>query len=311
MVEETNFLDMLDRLPLEQRQPFIDHFVQTILGKTTLPLIQSKSFTISNDSPIEEKIRLTALAHNVDPASIDREDYERGEKEMSDSKIFIKELIKEHYGKKNNTGQRSKDDELISLGKFLYSTDNTGYQIIPIEEPDFILKNDIETIGVEHTRLEAEIDKAYVAELWKKYLKDTLTLIITERPGLTGVINLTLNADVPIYDGQSLRNFKANAIKNNIKSIHRTLADCCLSEISGELLFMPAFVKSISYQHSKEPFVLKHNEQYFIRTDFEEMVKAAIKKKEKHLHAYRANHKVNTFWLLLVYSEGGLSSSLK
>lgn len=301
---------MLDSLPTEQKQPFIDHFVQTILGKPTQPLIQIKSFTISNDASIEEKIRLTASIYNIDPAWIDREDFERGEKEMTASKHQVMELIKEHYGAANTTGQQSKDDELISLGKFLYTT-QMSYKIMVTEKPDFILTNDLETIGLEHTRLETETDKAYIAELWKKYLKDSLLLISTELPGLTGVANITLNADIPIYEGATLRNFKAKLIKDNISAIHRTLADYIISVITGKDHPAPSFVKTVTYQPSNEAFTLKYNQDFFVRSDFEKTVFNAIKKKENRLTAYNENTSLTACWLLLVYSEGGLSSGFK
>lgn len=301
-----DFLEMLDSLPAEQKQPFIDHFVQTILGKPTTPLILTKTHTISNDATLDEKIKLTAAIYGIDPERIDREDYLRGEEEIADSKLQVNELIKDYFG----LDPRNKDDELVSVGKFLFTT-GLANKLTPCEEPDFILEIEGETIGLEHTRLEAEIDKAFMSELHKKYLKDALVLVMTENPSLTGIANITLNTDTPIFEGKALRDFNTKSIKANIESIHRTLANCVISKISGINAKLPSFIRSLTYQASNEVFVLRHNQEYFGRTDFENMVKVAVQKKEKRLMAYKEKREMQSWWLLLVYSEGGFSSGFK
>jgi hypothetical protein len=307
---EKNFIEMLDSLPAEQKQPFIDHFVQTILGKKTSPLIQSTSKTISNDATLDERIKLTAEIYGVDPQRIDRKEFQLGEQQIAESKVRVKEIIKDHFGKENNTGQRSKDDELISLGKFLYTT-QMDFRITPMEVPDFVLKDNKLIIGLEHTRLEAGKDKAYIAEIWKKYLKHTVSLLLAEMPELNGVANLTLDTDYKIYNGKSLRDFNDKTIKANTEKIVRELADYIMATIKRNLTSPPIFVKAFSYQPSNEKFSLKYNQDYFVRNDFTAMLREGIRKKEKRINAYRENANITECWLLLVYGDASLSSGFK
>jgi len=307
---EKNFIEMLDSLPTEQKQPFIDHFVQTLLGKATTPLIQTSSKTISNDASLEERIRLTAEIYRIDPQRIDREEFLLAEQQIAESKIQVKEIIKDYFGKENNTGQKSKDDELISLGKFLYTT-QMKFDITPMEIPDFILKSTEVTVGLEHTRLEAGKDKAYIAEIWKKYLNDTLSILLTKSPKLTGVINLTLDADYKLYDGKSLRDFNDKSIKTNTIKIVTELADFMISSIEGKAVDTPKHVKVFSYQSSNEPLSLKYNQDYFVRNDFTKMVLDGVEKKQTRLSAYKANANIQGCWLLLVFGDARLSSGFK
>lgn len=301
---------MLDSLPKEQKQAFIDHFVQTVLGKSPSPLILSKSKTISNDGALEERIRLTAEIYGIDPARIDREEFLLGEQEIAASKFHVMEIIKEHFRKDNNTGQRSKDDELISLGKFLYTT-QMNFQIAPMEVPDFVLSSNGTSIGIEHTRFEEGEAKAYISELWKKYLNHAVSIILTEMPDLNGLANLTLDTDVKLFDGKSLRDFNDKTIKANTPIIVKALADYMVSFIRGATIHKPAFIAVFDYQASNEPFTLKYNQDYFVRNDFTKMVKTAVQKKEKRLNAYRENTDNTACWLLLVYSDASLASGFK
>lgn len=307
---EKNFTEMLDSLPAEQKQPFIDHFVQTLLGKSTTPLILTTSKTISNDGSLEERIRLTAEIYGIDPQRIDKDEFLLGEQAIAASKFHVKEIIKECFGKENITGQRSKDDELISLGKFLYTT-QMDFHVTSMEVPDFVLTSDQLTIGMEHTRLEEGKAKAYVAELWKKYLNNTVSIILTDMPGLKGVANLTFDTDSKLYNNKSLRDFNDPSIKANRATIVKELADYMMATINGILSPTPVFVKTFSYQPSNEPFSLKYNQDYFVRNDFTEMVSAAIQKKENRLNAYRKNANITECWLLLVYGDASLSSGFK
>ncbi len=307
---EKNFIEMLEGLPAEQKQPFIDHFVQTLLGKATSPLILTTSKTISNDASLDERIRLTAEIYGIDPQRIDKEQFLLGEQQITESKIQVKEIIKDYFGKENNTGQRSKDDELISLGKFLYTT-QMDFRITPMEIPDFILTANELTVGLEHTRLEAGKDRAYIAEIWKKYLKDTVSLLLAEITELNGVANLTLDTDYKLYDGKSLRDFNNKTIKVNTEIIIKDLSNYMLAVIKGDTIATPVFVKAFSYQPSNEPFSLKYNQDYFVRNDFTKMVQDGIHKKEMRINDYRKNTNVTECWLLLVYGDASLSSGFK
>ncbi|RZL51090.1 MAG: hypothetical protein EOP00_01010 [Pedobacter sp.] len=305
-----NFLEMLDDLQSEQKQPFIDHFVQTVLGKAASPLIMSTTKTISNDASVKERIRLTAEIYGIDPKRIDRKEFLLGEQQIAESKIQIKDIIKEHFGKANNTGQRSKDDELISLGKFLYTT-QMKFDILSMESPDFIFKSANLTIGLEHTRLEAGYDKAYIAEIWKKYLNDTLSILKHKSSKKNGLINLTLDTDYKLFNGKSLRDFNDKSIKDNSMKIIAELADFMVSAIEGKPVVPPNYIKSFSYQPSNEPLSLRYNQDYFVRNDFTEMVLNAVKKKQIRLSAYKSNNNIKDCWLLLVFDNSSLSSGFK
>lgn len=307
---EKNFTEILDSLPAEQKQPFIAHFVKTLLGKPTPPLIGAISKTISNDASLDERIRLTAEILKIDPQWIDREDFLLGEQQMAESKIQVNEIIKDYFRKENKTGQRSKDDELISLGKFLYTT-QMNFQIRPMEIPDFILTNNDFTIGLEHSRLEAGKDRGYIVEIWKKYLNEMVSMLLAAMPGLQGLANLTLDMDYAIYDGKALRDFKDKTIISNRPQIIKDLADYIIAFIRGEATVSPVFVKAFDFQPSSEPFSLKYNQHYFVRSDFTEMVQEAVRKKEKRINAYKENAKVDECWLLLVYGDVSLSSGFK
>jgi len=297
-------------LPLDQRQALWDNMVLTLQGKPTKPLIFTTETTISNDVSLDEEIRLTALALGIGPERIDREDFIRSKNQIPDSKAHIKELVKNSYDFESKKENLKKNDEIVSVGKFLYTT-NLANKLIPDEKPDFIITDEKHSIGLEHTRLEAETDKAYTKEIWKKYLNDVLKQIIVERPNLLGIANITLDSDVPIFEGSTLRDFNAKPIKENLKLIHKSITEALLSQIDNTEINLPIFIKSLTYQSSNESFSLKYNQEYFVRTDFEEMLKNSIQKKENKLSNYKAAKDFKEWWLLVVYSDGGSSSAFK
>ncbi len=239
-----NFLEVLDSLPKDQQQTFIDHFVQTLNGGAVEPLIMPKSFTVANEGTIEDRISHMASIYGIDPKSINREEFCLLENEVIDSKILIMELIKNHLDK-NTGGQRNKNDELLDLGKFLY-TSNYNLEIQQSEKPDFILTGENKTIGLEHTRLIVSKDKAFFNELWKEYIQDALKVILTEHPDLTGIVNLVLDVDLPIKDGKSLKDFKESAIRKKLTIIHKSIAEYIIAFISGNTIAKPAFIKSFN-----------------------------------------------------------------
>ncbi len=303
-------MEYLDNLPEEQKQPLIDHFVQTILGKSTEPLILSKTITISNDASLEDRILFTAQLYNIDANSINKEIFVKGEKEIADSKSAINEIIKDHYKKVSIKGERNKDDELISVGKFLYTT-QMNYTLTPSLLPDFILQNENERIGLEHTRLTSGKDRAYLSELWKKYLNGTINLILKEIPELTGVGNITLNADHIITEGKTLRDFKEASIKKITPEIQNSLANYILSQIRKTEIEKPDYITSFHFHDSNEAFTLKYNQDYFVRNDFTEIVLTAISEKENRLYSYKENSEFREVWLLLDYGDASLASGFK
>lgn len=94
-----NFLEVLDSLPKDQQQTFIDHFVRTLNGEAVEPLIMPKSFTVADEGTIEDRISHMASIYGIDPKSINREEFSLLENEVRDSRILIRELIKNHLNK--------------------------------------------------------------------------------------------------------------------------------------------------------------------------------------------------------------------
>lgn len=308
--QSKDFLEVYDSLPLDQRQQLMKHVIATLTGKPAPPLIFTQSATIYNGSDIDEKISRMATIVGVDPSRIDREEFMKTEVEMSESKTGINAIIGSMLDAEHTSGQRSKRDEIISAGKFLYTT-GLGNQLSASEEPDFILHLPEGDIGLEHTRLEAEVDKAYLSELDKKYLKGAIVLVMVDRPGLTGLVNLTLDTDVRSFNGKSLRDFKAPEIRKQLNLIHQSIAAVILNQIDGNRAELPDYIKSISYQPSSEAFSLRCNQEYFSRNDFQDMLINSILKKERRLAAYKQNRELKKWWLLIVYSEQGFSSAFK
>ena len=306
---ERNLQEMLDSLPKNQQQTLIDHFVCQLLGKPTNPLVMPKIITVSNGGTLEERIALFASQYNIDPGQIDREQFLLIEEEVELSRKEVRKIIQDHFGK-NNGGQRGKDDELLSLGKFLYTT-GYNYTIHPAERPDFILQDETKQIGVEHTRLEFQKDREYFSELWNKYIRGALELIRNSSPAATGLVNLILDADIPVAKGKTLRDFKAPEIRKAIPQIRRELADYILAVISGRSAERPVFIKQFSYQPTKDRLDIQYSQEYFQRADFEDLLTRTIQNKEQRLIKYREGKVkgINQWWLLVVVDGVNYSSS--
>lgn len=198
---------------------------------------------------------------------------------------------------------------MLDLGKFLY-TCNSNLEIQQSEKPDFILKGENKTIGLEHTRLIVQKDKQFFNGLWKEYIQDALKIILKEQPDLTGIVNIVLEVDSPIYHGKSLKNFKESAIKKNLKIIHKSIAEYIIAFISDNNITKPTFIKSLNYQASKEKFTIKQSQEFFRRNDFEEVLLECILKKENLLIEYKQEkNNCNEWWLLIVHDGINYSSN--
>jgi len=307
---DQSILDFMENLPDEHKRALTGHIIKTILGVSTPPLVFAKPFTMSNDVPEEEQIRLLAETYGVDVLSLDGQLFADGIKKYLASKLRIKEIIGHHYNYTPQPGQRTKNDEVLDLGKFLYTT-GFDYQFEPREEPDFTLAAEGLEIGLEHTVLQAPKDTAYEAEITKKYINEVVITFLKDNPALKGLVNITLDMELPVFEGKTLRDFKSPVIKSNTVAICQAIAGYINAMISGSRCDKPLFIRSFNYQPSNETFAIRHNLEFFARSDFKELFKGALAKKEKRLVSYKEKTALGEWWLLMVYNDGNYSSHFK
>jgi len=200
-----------------------------------------------------------------------------------------------------------KQDELLSLGKFILVSQLDMQIVVPEKElkyPDFIVKLERKSIGIEHTRLinEKMIGATKTA---KQFLQGALLLLQQDHSDLSGIVNVEIDFTVPVIGKKTFytRGFTTDE-RNQLK---KTLADYIYSVLIHEHGTMPDYIKAVDIgENPGFPLSIELSERYFAIGGFKELLLDRIAAKEKRYKSYHVHSQLDRIWLFVVLD--GVSS---
>jgi hypothetical protein len=278
------------------------HFIETI-KRTTLALPKDAS-----DDEIRENIaRAMGIPIELVPAFDKKEALEKiaqQRDEVESIKATYKDLLDSI-----SKVQRSKYDELDDVGRFIYAANNTKPLSIkfeldvpkkPEEFPDFTLKFDQERVGLEHTRLLFNEQKA--VNVMIKHCLTHAENDLKDLSRLCKTINIFWNykKDVLGFGNPCDRNFSLN----EKKAIGQAISTYIRAELTGLPMDKPTFIDKITVISNNEKRIdIGLGENYFTELDFSSLLLERINKKEARSAVYREAISVKHLWLLIVIDD--------
>lgn len=307
-----NLQDLLDKLSPEDRQRVIDHFVSSLLG---LPqqkeIVLRRTATISTLGSEDEMMTEISQALNIPIDKLKGQDLSRKLHELTAQHERFSILIK---GYKefllNQKAREDKFEELYDLGKFLISI-TPSYQLELPEQisiiPDFIITNEQQRVGVEHTRLiNSETKNLIKTATW--ILKKAEQILLAKNSDLNQIINISINYSKITAEGKNLTTDTFST--KDKEAVAEIIASFIENRLAGNEIALPSFVENISISDkSVHPMSIKLNENYIAKDQFQQLFEKTITAKEKKYSSYSGNKSLDEIWLLIVASGVTAASS--
>ncbi|MGN6196849.1 MAG: hypothetical protein ACTHOB_18055 [Ginsengibacter sp.] len=306
-----NFQEFIDKLPPEDRQFVINHFVRNILGQEPKEeVIIRRTAKFSTLGTEEEMIEEIAKTFNIPIEQIRNQNVAQKLKAVTQGyhqTSLIIDQYKNFLTKKGAT--KDKFEELYDVGKFLVSLNIQSTLEIPDNTsaiPDFIISSDNKRIGIEHTRLINTISQIWIKTV-SQILKKAETLLLKRNPELKQIVNISINYWKLGVNGKNL-SFKLSIHEK--EKIANEVADYIESLLTNRGMTQPSFIDKISIsEKSEHPLNLILNENYIAKTESTNLFVERIRDKESKLCSYLANNSLDELWLLIVISDVTGSSS--
>lgn len=306
-----NFQKFIDKLPPEDRQFIIDHFVRNILGQEPKEqVVIRRTAKISTLGTEDEMIQEISKTFNIPVEQIRNQNVAQKLKEVTQDYHQTSSIIDEYKDFLTQKGAtKDKFEELYDVGKFLVSLNIQSILEIPNNTsaiPDFIISSDNKRIGIEHTRLMNTISQIWIKTV-SKILKKAEILLLKRKPELKQIVNISIN-----YWKLSI-NDKNLSVKLSVQEkaqIANQIADYIESLLCKGGLTPPSFIDKISIsERSEHPLNLILNENYIAKPESTDLFLERIRDKETKLGSYLANNSLEELWLLVVISGVTASSS--
>lgn len=306
-----NFQEFIDKLPPEDRQLLIDHFVRNILGQgKNEEVVIRRTAKISTLGTEDEIIQEISQVFNISVDQIKNQNISQKLREIDEGYLRTSSLI-DMYKDFLTTKKATKDkfEELYDVGKFLSSLYINATIEIPENLsaiPDFIISVDNNRIGIEHTRL-IHVNSQIWIKTVSQILKRAERILLNRNPGLKQIVNISVNY-------WKLRiNEKTLSDKLSIKEkdqIAHEIATYVERVINRAELQKPSFINKISISEmSDHPLSLILNENYIAKSEYAKLFEERISDKESKLGSYLANNSLDELWLLVVISGVSAPSS--
>lgn len=221
-----------------------------------------------------------------------REQYEKVQKIIAGSKALLAS---------NPKTTPDKYEELNDIGKFiLFFNEKFRIHVPDIiqEYPDFTLLFEQYRIGVEHTRLWNNEERA-MFKAAKYYLGKAEEIIAKDWSYLSKTVNIYVDYSQNVIGEGNFDNRKFNKEQRN--QIPKLIADFIISELIGGSLPKPSFINQVEItpnEDSRVDNVL--GERYFTKTEFSVHLLKCIGKKEEKAINYRNARNVHRLWLVVV-----------
>lgn len=306
-----NLLELLDKLPPEDRQIVIDHFVRNMMGQAQEePIIIRRTAKISTLGTETEMLHEISQAFNIPVEQLANQQVQEKLDEIKNQSERSEALIKPYktFLLRNNA-REDKYEEAYDMGKFLISIEPEYNLEIPesiSSIPDFIVTDGIKRIGIEHTRLINHESKMLIKET-QKILKKAEQQLLQHNSQLNQIINISINYSRLSLDGKNITAQRFSITeKNTIAEIIAAYIKSLLK--SDNSVSKPEFIENISISDKSEhPLNMNLNENYLAKSDFENLFEKTINAKEEKYHSYINNKSLDELWLLIVAS--GVSSA--
>jgi hypothetical protein len=306
-----NLLEFIDRLPPEDRQFVIDHFVQTMIkNEPKQVVVTRKTAKISTLGTEEEIINDISQALNIPVEEIRKQNI--AEKLRNITANYNKtSSLTEHYRKflTSHKAPSDKFEELQDVGKFLISANLKCTLEIPETiraVPDFIIRTENKKIGIEHTRL-MNSDSQVLIKTAIHILKRAEKMLLQRNPTLKEIVNVSINYWKPVIGIKNLSNKLSNQEKDNIA---KNIADYIEGFLKKQEISKPEFIDYISSSNRTEhPLIIILNENYIAKPELEKLFADSIHNKEGKLGSYLQNNSLDALWLLIIISGVTASSS--
>ncbi len=158
-----NFQEFIDKLPPEDRQLVIDHFVRNILGQEQKEeVVIRRTAKISTLGTEEEMLQEITKAFNIPVEQIRSQNIAQKLKEVTQGYHQTSSIIDEYKDFLTQKGAtKDKFEELYDVGKFVVALNIQSTLEIPTNTsaiPDFIISSDNKSIGIEHTRFHSGLE---------------------------------------------------------------------------------------------------------------------------------------------------------
>lgn len=306
-----NFQEFIDKLPPEDRQLVIDHFVRNILGHGPKEqVVIRRTAKISTLGTEEEMIQEISQAFNIPVEQIKNQNIAQKLKEIGEGyhrTSFLIDRYKEFLTAKK--AKKDKFEELYDVGKFLASLNINATLEIPenlSSIPDFIVSVDKKRIGIEHTRI-ININSQIWIKTVAQVLKKSESILLKRNPELKQIVNISVNYWKIQINGKSL---SEKLSINEKDQIANEVADYVESLLNKQELQQPSFIDKVSIsERSEHPLNLILNENYIAKNESAKLFEERISDKESKLGSYLANNSFDELWLLVVVSGVSAPSS--
>lgn len=269
-------------------------------------LTKRTTLTMSTDLSAEEMRKAIANTMGVSIEEVPVLDPATALTEIRKQSNRVNEIIKEHQAlfQRNPKTTKDKYEELHDIGKFILAAGDNLKIHVPntvSDFPDFVLKDERQIIGVEHTRLMSEKMKAII-EMAKYYIGKAGKLLADEFGYLSKTVNIFVDFNGEVINGRSFKHKGFSLPQREI--IPQIIAEYIKSELTGGDVPKPAFISQVEITPNKDSRVdLLLAERYFTQDDFTEQLIRRIGKKEERANAYRSVTNINQLWLLIVIDD--------
>lgn len=201
-----------------------------------------------------------------------------------------------------------KYEELFDLGKFIIFF-NEKFQILSALQkfPDFTLLYQSYRIGVEHTRLWSNEERA-MFKAAKYYIAKAEEIIAQKLSRLSKTVNIFIDYNKTVIGDGDFNNRKFTPEQRS--ELPNIIANYIKSELTGGDVSKPDFISQVKITPNKDLRVdLELAESYFTQAEFSDLLLKRIANKERLADNYRNATKVNALWLLIVIDDVNSFSS--
>lgn len=221
-----------------------------------------------------------------------RAQHEKVQKIIAGTKSLLDENLKT---------KPDKYEELYDIGKFIIFF-NDKFQILPAvqEYPDFTLLYEQYKIGVEHTRLWNNKERAMFKAAKEHIAK--AEVLLKDLSHLSKTVNIYVDYTRNVIGEGNFDNRKF--MREQRDQIPALIANFTRSELTSGNIPKPDFITQIEITRNEDSRVdLELGETYFTKTEFSEHLLECIDKKEQKAVNYRNARVVDGLWLLVVIDD--------
>lgn len=300
-----NFEEFLKTLSQEERKNFINELIVYLLNGQP-QLLKRTTLKLSTGLSQDEVKKAISDAIGILIEQTPNIDFEAAKMRLRIEKEMVDNIIENYKAKLDSNPKTGSDkyEELIDIGKFIVSFNSELKLFVPdeiLKFPDFIVLLQERKIGIEHTRLMAEGNKA-IFKSAKYYIQKAQDLIENELSHLSKTVNIFIDYNKNVIGESNFKNRNFNADQR--EEVAQIIASYVKSELTGGNVFKPAFISQVKITSNLDSKIyLELAESYFTILEFAEMLTNRISSKEAKVVNYRSIKFISEVWLVIVVDD--------